>query len=259
MRKETTSHPVQAMVTGGSSGIGAALVAELVSRGLRVYSVARSAEKLTAQAASLDPRVQPVVADVARPSDWKKIAQSVEGPLDFLVHNAGTLDPVGPVEGLSREDFHRNFTVNAEPVLFLTQWLLPVLRQPGARILAVSSGAAYRAIPGWAAYCTSKAALNMMVQVLEAEWGYSRGIHAAVVRPGVVDTPMQAHIRQQDERHFPLVHKFRAMKQENTLARPEEVARFMADVLLCTTDADFGQTAWDFYQKSELAHKMENC
>jgi len=234
-------HELTALVTGGSSGIGAALVAELEARGLRVYSVARSADKLAQQAEKTGSRVVPVVADVATPAGWQKVAEAVSAPLDFLVHNAGTLDPV------------------TESVLFLTQKLLPVLRQPGARILAVSSGAAFRAIPGWAAYCTAKAAMNMVIHVFEAEWATARGIRSALVRPGVVDTPMQAHIRAQDAQNFPLVGKFRALKSDNALASPAEVAKFMADILLCTRDEDFARTLWDFYEKEELAHKMAYC
>jgi len=252
-------HELTALVTGGSSGIGAALVAELEARGLRVYSVARSADKLAQQAEKTGSRVVPVVADVATPAGWQKVAEAVSAPLDFLVHNAGTLDPVVPVESLSLDGFRQNFSTNTESVLFLTQKLLPVLRQPGARILAVSSGAAFRAIPGWAAYCTAKAAMNMVIQVFEAEWATARGIRSALVRPGVVDTPMQAHIRAQDAQNFPLVEKFRALKSDNALASPAEVAKFMADILLCTRDEDFARTLWDFYEKEELAHKMAYC
>ncbi len=259
MSEHTKRTNLTALVTGGSSGIGAALVAELVARGLRVYSVARSADKLARQAEQLGSAVVPVVADVSSPTGWQQVAEAVSEPLDFLVHNAGTLDPVGPVESLSLEGFRRNFSTNTESVLFLTQKLLPVLRQPGARILAVSSGAAFRAIPGWAAYCTAKAAMNMVIQVFEAEWSTARGIRSALVRPGVVDTPMQAHIREQEAKHFPLVEQFRALKRNHALASPEQVAKFMADILLCTSDTVFAQTLWDFYEKEELAHKMADC
>ncbi len=248
-----------ALVTGGSSGIGAALVEELVSRGGRVYSVARSEEKLHQQARRLGPRLVPIVADISRPQDRLDIASQVTAPLDFLIHNAGILDPVGPVEELSLSGFRQNFTTNTEAVLFLTQALLDKLRQPGARVLAVSSGAAFRAIPGWAAYCTAKAAMNRVIQVFNAEWKSSRGIYSALVRPGVVDTPMQAHIRSLDSGRFPAVEQFRQLKAENRLAQAEEVARFMADILLCSSDEDFSQILWDYYEKSELAHKMADC
>jgi len=215
-------HELTALVTGGSSGIGAALVAELEARGLRVYSVARSADKLAQQAEKTGSRVVPVVADVATPAGWQKVAEAVSAPLDFLVHNAGTLDPVVPVESLSLDGFRQNFSTNTE------------------------SG-------------TAKAAMNMVIHVFEAEWATARGIRSALVRPGVVDTPMQAHIRAQDAQNFPLVGKFRALKSDNALASPAEVAKFMADILLCTRDEDFARTLWDFYEKEELAHKMAYC
>ncbi len=248
-----------ALVTGGSSGIGAALVNELVRRDVFVYSVARSEDRLAAQQRTLGPKVVPVVADVSTSSGRERIADTVTGPLDFLVHNAGVIDPVVPLERLTLDGFRQNLAVNAEAVLFLTQALLPRLVQPGARVLAVSSGAGFHAIPGWAAYCTAKAAMNMMVQVLNAEWQHARGISAALVRPGVVDTPMQAAIRACDVQDFPQVEKFRQLKRQQALADPVEVAEFMVDILLCTDDKNFSTVQWDFYEKQELAHKMSHC
>ena len=99
------------------------------------------------------------------------------------------------------------------------------------RVLHISSGAAHRALAGWGPYCMSKAALHMLTQCWNAELG-PRNVLVGSARPGVVDTPMQETIRGLTSEDFPDVEAFRRMKREGALLPPEDVARFLAWMLL---------------------------
>ncbi len=238
-----------AVVTGGGTGIGRALAAELASRDIPVLVAGRREAELAGTGA-LDPaHIRYVAADVTEPSGRQSIVDALpEGAaVGYLVHNAGVLDPIGPIGDLDLMSWRRNMAVNVEAPLFLTQALLP--RLDGGRIVHVSSGAAHRPIAGWSAYCTAKAALFMLYRCINAELN-DRRILCASVRPGVVDTPMQAQIREQSETDLPSVERFRTLKREGGLHPPEEVARFMSWVLREVGDGAFPAREWDIDDSS---------
>jgi NAD(P)-dependent dehydrogenase (short-subunit alcohol dehydrogenase family) len=95
-----------------------------------------------------------------------------------------------------------------------------------AVMVQISSGAATRAYPGWSSYCAAKAAVDHWTRAVGIELD-QRGdpISVISVAPGVVETPMQAGIREMDETDFPNVQRFRELKSEGILRLPEDVAR----------------------------------
>ena len=234
----------QAVVTGGGTGIGQALCEELARRGLHVLAVGRRAEPLRALASRFPGRIEPLAADVGAPEGRAAVAAALgtDVKLRFLVHNAATLAPVGPLRELCPEALRAHLAVNLEGPLFLTQQLLP--RLTGGRVLHVSSGAAHHAYAGWGPYCMSKAALHMLYQVWREELAGS-AIRIGSARPGVVDTPMQALIRATPPERFPRVTRFEQLHREGQLRRPAEVAQFLAWLLLATDDAAFEAAEWD--------------
>lgn len=234
----------QAVVTGGGTGIGQALGEELARRGLHVLAVGRRAEPLRALASRFPGRIEPLAADVGAPEGRAAVAAALgtDVKLRFLVHNAATLAPVGPLRELCPDALRAHLAVNLEGPLFLTQQLLPMLA--GGRVLHVSSGAAHHAYAGWGPYCMSKAALHMLYQVWREELAGS-AIRIGSARPGVVDTPMQALIRATPPERFPRVARFEQLHREGQLRRPAEVARFLAWLLLATDDAAFEAAEWD--------------
>lgn len=233
-----------AIVTGGGTGIGRALCVALAERGLTVLAVGRRAEPLQALATGFPGRIEPVVADVAMPAGRETIANAVGTGrrLRFLVHNAGTIAPIGLLEALIPEALRAHMAINLEGPLFLSQRLLPQLC--GGRILHLSSGAAHHAYAGWGPYCMSKAALHMLYQVWREELR-GRGIRVGSARPGVVDTPMQALIRATPAREFPGVGRFLRLHRENQLRSPVDVAHFLAWLLLTVDDERFEAAEWD--------------
>lgn len=232
------------LVTGGGSGLGRAIAEALAARGRDVLIASRRADALAETAAQAPGRIAPVTADLTAADGRQAVVDALGArTLAGLVHNAGTLDPIGPLRDVTLADWRHAMAVNVEAPLFLTQALLPRMAA-GSRVLNISSGAAHKGYAGWGPYCTGKAALFMTAQVWRAELG-DTGVLVGSVRPGVVDTPMQDHIREQTRDAFPNVDRFVQLKQQGKLYRPETSADYVVRVLLDSGDAAFADGEWD--------------
>lgn len=241
-----------AIITGAGSGIGQALAWELAAREMQVLAVGRRKEMLEQTRARAPQYIHVVSADVATPQGCQAIVQALPGPqVRFLVHNAAVLEPVDMLAKIKREDWRQAMAVNVEGPLFLTQSLLPYL--DGGRVLHISSGAAHHPYAGWGAYCTTKAALYMLLQVWREECR-EQNIRFGSARPGVVDTPMQALIRQTSAARFPRVERFVQLKQNGLLVSPADAATFLAWVLLATTDREFNEQEFDINETQAHWH-----
>ena len=233
-----------ALITGAGTGIGHALSTHLISRGCDILAVGRRAAPLQALADAHPGRVTAVPLDIATPDAPAALRAAVaERPLRFVVHNAATLEPAGPLATLDRAAFQAHLDTNLSAPLFITQALLPAMRE-GARVLHISSGAAHHALQGWGPYCVSKAALHMLTQSWNAELG-ERGILVGSARPGVVDTPMQSTIRSLAPAVFPRVAAFQQMKAEGALLAPDTVGRFLTWMLLDANAQQFSEAERD--------------
>ena len=187
-----------ALITGGSAGLGQALVEALTAEDWTVITDARDGDRLAAVGA---PTLTRVVGDVADPDHRSALAAEVErlGRLDLLVHNASTLGPV-PLRSLrdvSQQDLARTWQVNAAAPLALTCALLPWLRAAAGVVIALSSDAAIEHYPTWGAYGASKAALDHLTLTLGAEEGLDDvrrrpGGHAHRHAPGRL--PRRGHL-----------------------------------------------------------------
>ena len=160
-------------VTGGTSGLGLALVQELIDRGARVAFVARGRERVERIARLTG--AHGVVGDVSQKTDIHPIAfqvLSLLGGLDALINNASDLGPL-PLALLADtdcEDFERAIDTNVLGPFRLTKALLGSLAASaregrGAVVLNVSSDAALNPYPRWGAYSASKAALHQMTRI----------------------------------------------------------------------------------------------
>ncbi|HEY2159028.1 MAG TPA: SDR family NAD(P)-dependent oxidoreductase, partial [Isosphaeraceae bacterium] len=188
------SNPVT-IVTGASSGIGRATARALASSGHRVWLIARRRELLESLREEIHAtggvaHVAP--ADVAdRAALHAATAHVIDhlGPVDTLVANAGYGVPTR-LNPMNIEDIETTFRVNVLGMIYSIEAVLPaMIRRHSGQIVAVSSLAAYKGLPGESAYCASKAAVNTYMEGLRIELRNSN-IKVATVCPGFVDTAM---------------------------------------------------------------------
>jgi NAD(P)-dependent dehydrogenase (short-subunit alcohol dehydrogenase family) len=193
-------HDLRVVVTGGTSGLGLALVRALHANGARVAFVARTASRVEAVEKEL-PGVHGIVGDVAAKDDIHSIALQALGRLggvDALINNASALGPapLRPLADTQCEDFEHVLQTNLLGPFRLTKALLGALAASsrngkGAVVLNVSSDAAVNAYPRWGAYGTSKAALAHMTRIWNEELA-EEGVKFLALDPGDMDTSMHA-------------------------------------------------------------------
>ena len=211
-------------VTGGTSGLGLALVQRLAVCGARVAFVARNPEtmeRIVRQTGSLG-----IVGDVSSKDDIYPIALQITGHLgglDVLINNASSLGPVplAPLSDTECEDFSQALAVNVIGAFRLTKALFGALavsarNQGSALVINISSDAAVNAYPGWGAYGASKAALRHMTAIW-AEEARADGVSFLSIDPGDMDTALHA----------------RAVPDADpqTLKRPEDAAAEIVDTI----------------------------
>ena len=215
--------PNLAIVTGTSTGIGAAVAAQLLAGGWDVVGIARR------PAALAQARYQHLSADL---SDLHAASRLIELRLApamssgrrrvALVNNAARTGELGPLQDVSLVELQPTFTLNVATPLWLMGFVVRHAPADAAiRIVNVSSGAAVQPIPGLSAYCGSKAALRMagmvFAQELDSPGGAARDVTILSYEPGVVDTEMQVEARSYPEREFPWVGIFKGFKDSGML------------------------------------------
>ena len=185
-------------VTGASRGIGAATARLFVQRGARVALLARPGAALDQLVAELGAQAVALpcdTADFAAVSAALGQAQSNFGPLEVLINNAGTIDPIARLSDANPDEFHRAISVNLGGVFNGMRAALPGMMARGrGTILTVGSGAAHNPIEGWSAYCSSKAGAYMLTRMADLE-ARASGVRVISLSPGTVATDMQREIK----------------------------------------------------------------
>ena len=184
-----------ALVTGASSGIGAAIAARLAGDGHDVVLVGRNRERLeeirTAVGASRAGAHRLIVADLTEEQGLQTIVTSVD-KIDLLVHSAGIFGPK-PFAEIAAEEFDELWRVNVRAPFLLTQALLDRFA-PGAAIVFISSISGQVGMAQQAGYGTTKAAIDGLMRTLAVELA-PRGVRVNSVAPGFIATPMNAVLR----------------------------------------------------------------
>lgn len=225
-----------ALVTGAGRGIGRAIALGLGAAGARLILLARTAGQLDETRTLLRGqgvpagRVSVLPADLADEEDRGRAvgAALTVGPVDILVNNAATVEPLGPTAGIKSGDLRLAFEVNVVAPAALSAALLPGMLKAGwGRIVNVSSGivANPAGMVRGNAYATTKAALEAHTVNLAAELR-GTGVTVNAYRPGGVDTAMQAWIRRQDPERIGtgLHERFNKNYAEGSLITPEQSA-----------------------------------
>ena len=221
-------------VTGGTSGLGLALVRRLAAQGARVAFVARSAPAV--ERIANETGAHGIVGDIGRKDDIYPIALQMTGNLgglDVLINNASSLGPtpLAPLADTECEDLEQALAVNVLGPFRLTKALFGALaasarNERGALVINISSDAAINAYSGWGAYGASKAALRHLTAIWAEEAKADR-VGFLSIDPGDMDTPLHALAIPDAD---PL-----------TLRRPEDSAAELVETMRAALSSRTGQ------------------
>jgi NAD(P)-dependent dehydrogenase (short-subunit alcohol dehydrogenase family) len=189
----TTSHEELVLISGASTGMGAATARELASRGYHVLAGVRRAADADALRAT---NLEPVILDITDPHQIEAVAGRVAAdparrPLRAVINNAG-IAINAPVELLSMEEWRRQFEVNFFGHIAVTKAFLPALHASSGRVVNISSIGGKIAMPTYGAYAGAKFAMEAMSDALRRELA-PHGVQVVVVEPGGVRTEMTGH------------------------------------------------------------------
>ncbi len=184
-----------AVITGASSGIGRSLATALAAQGARVGVLGRRAkllEELAAEVRQAGGTIEFAAADI---TDREKVLAAIRGfadklgPVDLLIANAGVGYPTG-ADPMNVPAVEHMTKVNFLGVVYAFEAVMEsMLERKSGHLVAISSLAAYKGLPGAAAYCATKAAVKNYCEALRIElWG--RGVAVTCVCPGFIATPM---------------------------------------------------------------------
>jgi benzil reductase ((S)-benzoin forming) len=218
-----------AIVTGTSSGIGAALAEALLASGWTVVGIARRPVKIDnlayfhfqcdlSDTSALQEFATSVLQKLVIKEDWQRIG---------LVNNAALIGALKSLRAIEADDLAQLFAVNTVAPLYLMGFVSNLVPdKTPLRIANVSSGAATSGIPGLADYCASKAALRMAGMSLAAEIGrpeWSGDTAIFSFEPGVVATQMQDAARESDPAEFPSHEFFQGIYDQGLLLSAQDV------------------------------------
>jgi NAD(P)-dependent dehydrogenase (short-subunit alcohol dehydrogenase family) len=170
-----------ALVTGASSGIGAACAQRLARNGWRVFAGVR-------KQGDAPPGTEELILDVTKDAHIRAAAEAVGGELDAVVNNAG-IALAAPLESVPIDELRNQLEVNVIGQVAVTQALLPALRRARGRIVLIGSIAGKSAMPFLGPYAASKHALEAIADSLRLELS-PFGIRVVLIEPGSILTPI---------------------------------------------------------------------
>jgi NAD(P)-dependent dehydrogenase (short-subunit alcohol dehydrogenase family) len=236
----------RALVTGGASGIGYAVVERFLEEGAAVAfgdinaAGCKNAEKAFSKNGG---KVRGLQGDVSKSADAQKIvteAAKFLGGLDIVINNAG-VDVAGTVADISDEDWERQIAINLGGVYRITKYAIPeLIKAGGGSIVNIGSTAAFLGYTGLAAYGASKGAVVQLTRNMAADFA-KQNIRANSVNPGVVDTPLVEHACRQmagpGGDWEAIKQKYLEGQLMKRAARPSEIAA--AVLFLASDEASF--------------------
>ncbi len=228
------------LITGGSSGLGKATAFLFAKEGAKVVITGRTEKTLkeTVEEAKKEGlQIDYIVSDVAKEEDCKEAVEHTikkYGRIDILFNNAGIL-PLGTTHETSIEDWDKVFNINVKGTWLMSKYTIPhMLKQGKGWIVNNSSILGLKAIPGAAAYNSTKGAVTQLTRSMAVEYA-SKGIHVNAICPGTIETPMVenflSNAPQGVEQYLKSLHPI------GRFGRPEEIAH--AVLFLCDENVTF--------------------
>lgn len=218
-----------AFITGASRGLGAGLAARFAEHGVQLGLCARREPDRPTGSEAITGAVD--VTDVAHLERFADVVAETLGPIDLWINNAGVLDPMGPLRELEPDHISKALAINIGGVITGTQIFIDrSVDAPPARraLINISSGAASSVYEGWSVYGAGKAAVDQLTRIVAAE---EPSLICHSVAPGVVDTDMQAFIREQDAETFPAIDKFHDINDRGAWNSPAWIADHILAIL----------------------------
>lgn len=219
-----------ALITGGSKGLGKALVTKYLSSDYEVLEFSRSGKSehhIRCDFSDLNsfPDIFNSTLSVYKNSDLSEI---------ILINNAGTIDPIGPISESEVQDWKNSIDINFTAAVLATGLFIKHFQSNACRksIAFISSGAAITPKYGWALYCASKAGLEQFCNTVAIEQETEDSpINCFIINPHIMDTGMQFRIRSTNDSLFPEVQRFIEFKNDGLLRSPDSVADEIYSIL----------------------------
>ncbi|XP_012278537.1 uncharacterized protein LOC105698666 isoform X1 [Orussus abietinus] len=227
------------LITGASSGIGAATAIHFSQLGAQLSLTGRNIQNLQNTVDRCKgPKPFFIIGELTNESDAKNILNSTiehYGKLDVLVNNAGILE-IGSIENTSLEQFDKVFNVNVRTLYHLTMLAVPYLIQSKGNIVNVSSVNGIRSFPNVLAYCMSKSAVDQFTRCVALELA-EKQVRVNSVNPGVTETNLHKTSGMQEKQ---LEEFFERGKSTHPLGRVGDVAEVAKTIaFLASDDASF--------------------
>lgn len=233
------------IITGTSRGLGQALAEKLMGAEHHLICISRSEnQRLTTKARDAGFKLDFFAYDLNDVEHLDSFMGDIFGSIDLrdaeaiiLVNNAGTLDPIKPVSDSDLNRVIKNIHINLLAPMLLSAAFIKLTADfsTDKRIINVSSGAGKKPYYGWSSYCSAKAAIDMFTRCVALEATYQLNpVKVVSFGPGIMDTDMQAEIRNTPENDFVQLQKFIEFKKDGKLLPAEQVA----DILISLMFAD---------------------
>lgn len=218
-------------ITGTSSGIGKAITEKALQiDDSIVYGFSRTN-------GIQNPKYHHTSIDLAKIEDVKNIDLIVhpDAYKVILINNSGTIGDIKPVGKLSNDSIENLFNINTISPSIIANKFIEAYQKVNTSlvIINISSGAARHPIESWATYCASKAAIDMLSQVIQAENGYDlKGkLRVFSIAPGIVNTNMQKMVRESNPKDFPHHEKFVGYYTKGQLVSTDSVATKIFEII----------------------------
>ncbi len=217
-----------AVITGGTTGIGFATAKRLIDEGAQVLITGQDETRVTTAADELGAAASGIVARAESPDDNARLAEAVAekfANLDILFANAGVTWPA-PLDAIDLQGLQDQFAINFAGPLFTVQKLAPLMKD-GSSVILTTSCLDELGMPGMAVYSATKAAVRSLARSLQAELG-ERGIRINSVAPGPIETPIYGKLGMSEEELGEMAKGILANVPAGRFGQPEEIAGVVA-------------------------------
>ncbi|AVR98358.1 SDR family oxidoreductase [Pseudoduganella armeniaca] len=231
-----------ALVTGASSGIGAATAKKLAAAGVKVGLAARRLDRLRALADEIREAGGEALAIEMDVTDQGAVERGVKvladrfGTIDIVFANAGLM-PISDIASLKVDEWHRMVDVNVKGLFNTVAAVLPILQQKkSGHIVTTSSIAGRKTFPGLGVYCATKHAVAAFTDILRMEVAPKYNIRVTCVQPGAVESELFEHITDANYRQ-----QMEALKEQMTFLKAEDIGDSIVHVLRAPARVDLAE------------------